>query len=126
MRQLTRDLAGWTHYWKDIETFEGGQRGRGSDSGSAQPAALPADVAANVIAKDQMLKTLQSQLDRTRANLAKANARTGFNANKNGGNQQNQQASSASAPANGGEGKKRARGNRKGGGGKSGRKVTAD
>ena len=105
MALLTRNKSGWVHFWKDIDTFEGGQRGRGSSS--AAPA-IPSDVAASDASKDAMLKAMQSQLDRTKAQLAKANSRGNGNGGGNGASGSGDSKAAAAAGA-----KKRARGNRK-------------
>ena len=117
MSGLTKNKSGWVHYWKDIDTFEGGPRGRASSAA----AVMPADVANNESTKDVMLRSLQSQLDK-----AKANLKLKHNTNRTGGGGG---ADDAGAPAPAATGSKpgkgfgkRARGNRTGGGK---RKVTA-
>ena len=70
---LVASKHSWTHFWKDIDTFEGGARGQSSHSVSGADldnGPLPQDVAENVNASEKLIKSLQNQLVQSKRNAA--------------------------------------------------------
>ena len=110
---LVSSKQSWTHFWKDIDTFEGGARGRGSGGAHSVTGAeldsgpLPQDVQAHRNASDKLVKSLQNQLAQSKRNAAQGSKRPSADADSG----------DSAKPGKGG-------GKRFRGGGRKSRKVT--